>query len=297
MEYISNFLGYLQNQKRFSPHTVISYGNDIKQFFAFSQINQNEAILEVNHQMVRTWVVRLMDEFTRTSVKRKVSSLRSFYKYLMQQGVISSNPAAMVKLPKEQKRNLSLLSEKQMADVLSRLWSGVGDEEFSKVLILEFFYNTGCRLSELIELTVADINFEEQQVKILGKGKKERRVPLTEGLLQKIKNYLHLEARKRPLNQDSCLFVTSKQKKLYPKFVYNLINHYLSVVSGIEKRSPHVLRHSFATHLLNRGAELNSIKELLGHSSLAATQVYTHNSMEQVKLMYNQSHPRGNKNS
>lgn len=297
MEHITDFLKYLEHQKRFSYHTVISYANDLQQFFAFSHINCNDDIMEVNHQMVRGWVVHLMEHHARTSVKRKVSSLRSFYKYLMQQGEMSTNPATLVKLPKHQKKNLALLSEEQMAQILNQLWKDVRNEDYSGVLILEFFYNTGCRLSELINLRVGDINKEEKQVKIWGKGKKERRVPITDALIHKMEHYLNLEARQRPLNKDSALFVTPKQKKLYPKFVYNVVNHYLSYVSGIEKRSPHVLRHSFATHLLNRGAELNSIKELLGHSSLAATQVYTHNSMEQVKLMYNQAHPRGNKNS
>lgn len=297
MQYLSEFSQYLEHQKRFSRHTVISYAHDLKQFFAFLQIDSDASILEVNHQMVRSWVLLLMDNHERTSVKRKVSSIRSFYKYLMQQGVLKSNPAALVKLPKEQKKNLSIITEAQLSELLNRLWSQAKEADYMGVLILEFFYNTGCRLSELIELKVKDINFAEKQVRVWGKGRKERFVPLTDGLLQKLEYHFKEEAQNRLLKRDSPLFVTGKQKKLYPKFVYNLVNNYLSSVSGIEKRSPHVLRHSFATHLLNRGAELNSIKELLGHSSLAATQVYTHNSMEQVKLMYNQAHPRSDKKS
>jgi len=301
MNYLDNFLQYLSQQRRFSAHTVKAYQSDLEQFMAFADLQDQADLLEVEHPLIRGWVVEMMKaQQERSSIKRKLSSLRSFYKFSQKQGWQDRNPAALVQSPKEQKKVLHVLSEEEMKTLLLHMERPLAEQteaEQQAGIIMEFFYSTGCRLSELIDLQWQQILWEESAVLFLGKGKKERRVPLLPQMLKRLREYWHLQQQSRDAGPKQLVFVSAKEKKLSPKFVYNLVKSYLSSVSGIEKRSPHMLRHSFATHLLNRGADLNSIKELLGHSSLAATQIYTHNSMEQVKQMYNQAHPRGDKNS
>lgn len=294
--YLTEFLQYLAQQKRYSVHTVTAYENDLSSFLSSADLNDDPAILEANHHLVRNWVVEMMSEgMERTSVRRKLSSVRSFYKWLMQRGLVSKNPASQVVPPKQEKKLPQVLSPDEVERLLAIPQSLADEDEwaYTGAIILEFFYGTGCRLSELINLNFGDLDLENGSVSITGKGNKQRHVPLTRQLQARLSEYKTRVSKHRCADRTAPVFITKSGKKLYPKLVYNLVNHYISLVSGIEKKSPHVLRHSFATHMLNQGAELNSIKELLGHSSLAATQVYTHNSIDQLKQMYNQAHPRG----
>jgi integrase/recombinase XerC len=294
MSITQSFLSYLEHQKRFSKHTLKSYSKDLSMFIEFiSETFDLEELHEVHHSMIRSWVVEMVEEdYARTSIKRKLSALRSFYRFLQREDVIAVNPAAQVIVPKPEKKLLRVVSEDDMRFLLEELPFEDDPWSSSQSLILDLFYQTGIRLSELINLRVSDYNHGASYIKVLGKRNKEREIPLSSMLNSKMMN--HLEAHRLKLNvfQESWFFLSKNGKKLYPKLVYNSVNAYLGMVSGVEKKSPHVLRHSFATHLLNRGADINSVKELLGHSSLAATQVYTHNSIDRLKQMYNHAHPR-----
>ncbi len=274
-------------------HTVRAYQNDLEGLAAFlkRQYEIEEEWQDVTHHMLRAYVLEMMEEaFEPNSVKRKLSTYKSFFKYLLQQKEIRQNPMDRVVAPKAPKKLLRVIEEED----LSRLLDKVPFEDPQERLIIETFYNTGMRSAELIGLCWVDFNEAEGTLKVLGKRNKERIIPLTTHFTTKLVAHRERVSSARATDP---MFTTKKGKKLYPKFVYKVVNTYLSLVSGIEKKSPHVLRHSFATHMLNRGADLNSIKELLGHSSLAATQVYTHNSVDKLKQTYNQAHPRGPKNS
>lgn len=293
---ISQFLDHLRFQKRYSEHTLTAYSKDLREFSGFvsAQYELSENWPEVTHHMIREWVIYLMDnDITPGSVARKLSSLKSFFKYLMREGIVSSNPAARVQAPKQRKKLLRVASEDELGDLLDH-------DPFEKTpwgntqrAILYTFYHTGMRLSELINLEEADVDFDQEKILVTGKRNKQRSIPLSPVLKKVLMTHIDQSQAVSTAAKNQFLFTTEKGKKLYPKLVYNTVNTYLSLVSGLEKKSPHVLRHSFATHMLNRGADLNSIKELLGHSNLAATQIYTHNTIDQLKHLYNQAHPRG----
>jgi len=295
MSYTQSFLDYLKFQKRFSEHTIKAYENDLQAFedFMLDEFEESD-LTQVHHSMVRSWIVKLVElDMARTTIKRKLSSVRSFYKYLLRTGKVKLNVAAQVVVPKPPRKLLRIVPEEDMLTLLSL---EVDEDDFwlySQSLILDLFYQCGLRLSELIDLRIEDLRLDASYIKVKGKGSKEREIPIGEALLKRLKFYLERHRSGFADSQASApLFLSPRGKKLYPKLVYNSVNAYLSLVSGVEQKSPHTLRHSFASHLLNRGADLNSVKELLGHSSLTATQVYTHNSIDRLKSMYNQAHPR-----
>jgi integrase/recombinase XerC len=291
--FIERFIRYLQFEKRFSPHTVTAYKNDLDQFSQYIVSFQSE-LLNVTHQHVRTWIVSLMDDgIEARTINRKISSLRSFYKFLQREDLIGNSPMIYVRAPKIPKRLPIVITEQKMdilldaQDVFSNDFHGIRDR-----LIIELLYGTGIRLSELVNLADNDINVYEQQIKVLGKRNKERIIPISKPLAKLVGDYQLQKLNQNFDNKSSALIVTNQGNKVYAKFIYRTVNLVLSFISTHDKKSPHILRHSFATSLLNRGADLNAIKELLGHSSLAATQVYTHNSVEKLKSIYKQAHPK-----
>ncbi len=298
MSYRDQFLDYLHHQKAFSDHTLEAYRNDLKSFETFlEEAFQEDDLSAVHKGMVRSWLVHLVDlGLARTTIKRKLSSLRSFYKFMLRRSLVKTNVAGLVDVPKPPKKLLRVVPEDSMLELLSEDYSQDDSWAYAQRLILDLFYQTGIRLSELINLKQEDFRKEGAYIRVLGKGNKQREIPISGPLITYLDRYLkeHRPAA-QTAEEEAYFFLSRKGKKLYPKLVYNSVNAYLSYVSGIEKRSPHVLRHSFASHLLNRGADLNSVKELLGHASLAATQVYTHNSIERLKSLYNQAHPRADK--
>lgn len=286
------FIKYLISEKRFSIHTCKAYEKDLDQFFEFAEVDSEKDIKEVNSGLIRSWIVNLMDaNYTSLSVNRKLSTLKTFFKWLMKTGVLDKSPMITIRGPKKVKRLPSFVQAKDMAQekvsiLFEESFEGVRDQ-----LMLEMFYQTGMRSSELIELIQKNIS--KESVKVVGKRNKERIIPITNELSKLIDKYLTLKADLDV--KTNCLFVLNSGKKLYPKFVYRKINSYLGKVTELEKKSPHVLRHTFATHMLNSGAGLEVLKELLGHANLSATQVYTHNSFAQITSIYSQSHPRGHK--
>lgn len=292
MSYKDSFIYYLQVEKRYSKHTILAYEEDLNQFIHFAEIKRSADWKEVNHQLIRAWMVELLENGqTSKTVSRKLSCLRTFFKWLISEGVIELNPMLRIKGPKVEKRLPQFIKETEIdtsriESLFSSDFEGVRDR-----LMFELFYQTGIRLSELIELRNEDVN--AQSIKVLGKRNKERIVPIGEQLYEIIQGYQKL----KPEGPDSqnLLFVRRDGRKLYPKLVYSKINTYLGSVTNLQKKSPHILRHTFATHMLNNGAGLETLKELLGHASLSATQVYTHNSFAQLNSIYSQAHPRGRK--
>ena len=289
--HIQSFLDYLRFEKRYSQHTVISYQNDLEQFVAYLSIFGELKPGEISSSFIRSWLAELKAEgITAKSINRKISTLKSFFKFLMKQSVIEQTPMTTITSPKISKRLPSFVEEKNTSTLFSHVefgndWTGKTDR-----LILLLFYSTGMRLSELINLKEKQIDADYSQIKVLGKGNKERIIPVSNALLVEIKNYILQKPVK--LDEVSQVFVNDKGKPLYPKYIYNTVKKYLSNVTTLEKKSPHVLRHTFATHLMNNGADLNAVKELLGHSSLAATQVYTHNTIEKLKDIHKRAHPK-----
>jgi integrase/recombinase XerC len=292
---IDAFLDYLSHEKKYSTNTVIAYRNDLISFSEFIKLEYNQTeLLDVHYPQIRSWVVSLVDaKISNRTINRKVSTLKSFYKFLQKSNQIKTNPLSKHRALKVSQKVQVPFSAKEVKAVLD-----VPHEENDFIavrnkLIVELFYSTGIRRIELINIKEKDINFSNQSIKVLGKRNKERFVPLLQTVVVTLKKYLDLKLEfSKDLDE---LFITKKGNKLYETLVYRIINLYFSKVSSKVKKSPHILRHSFATHLLNEGADLNSVKELLGHSSLASTQVYTHNSLEAIKKVYNQAHPRGNK--
>ena len=291
--FIERFIRYLQFEKRFSPNTVTAYKKDLYQFSEFIASPESD-LLEISHQQVRAWIVSLMDQgMEPKSINRKISSLRSFYKFLQREGLINSSPMLHVKAPKIPKRLPVVITEQKMDSLLDA--ENVFSDDFEGIrnrLILELLYGTGMRLAELVGLSNDDVNIYESQIKVLGKRNKERIIPISKVLAKLIADYQVQKNNQRFSSKALSLIVTKEGKAAYPKFIYRIVHSILSFISTQDKKSPHILRHSFATTLLNRGADLNAIKELLGHSSLAATQVYTHNSVEKLKAVYKQAHPK-----
>lgn len=284
------FLEYLQFEKRFSSHTLVAYQNDIEQFSVYlNTMYQITSIEEVNHTLIRSWIVEMMDQgISPRSVNRKITSLKTFYKFLLRQKWVHENPMLKIQSPKTSKR-LPVFVEKEKMDVLlDHVAFGTDQKGLRDKLIIELFYSTGMRLSELIQLKEKDVDLYANQLKVLGKRNKERLIPITNELKQLLQQYL----KERPATEEEVLLLSDRGKKLSEKFVYNLVKAYLSQVTTIDKKSPHVLRHTFATHMLNNGADLNAIKELLGHANLSATQVYTHNTVEKLKNVHKQAHPK-----
>lgn len=296
---ITVFLKYLELEKRFSTHTITAYQSDLFQFFAYLEETYSlTSILEVRHFHLRAWVVELMqNKITPRSINRKLSTLKTYFKFLKRRKEIQENPMLKVIAPKVGKRLPVVVKEIELENLFEKINFGDGYSAVRDEMIMEMLYSTGMRRSELINLTPNDLDFFNDQVKVLGKGNKERLIPFARPLADRLKNYLEIRNDEFALGPTNSLFVTEKGKKMYPKLVYNLVKKYLSQITTVEQRSPHVLRHSFATHLSNNGADLNAIKELLGHSSLAATQVYTHNSIEKLKKVYQQAHPKAKKKS
>lgn len=288
------FLDYLRYEKRFSPHTLTAYESDMGQFVEFlTKTYDLSDPAEIRHTHVRSWMVDLMEKGNvPRSVNRKLSCLKSFFKYLRKQGEITTNPMLKVIPPKTGKRLPVFVPEKAMSLLFDKVDFGEGHAGLRNRLVMEVLYCTGIRNSELIGLKTAGIDFSSNHIKVYGKGGKERLIPVARHLAVLMEQYIGLRKAVFPGNEIPNLILTDKGKPLSAGFVYNLVKRYLSIVTTVEKRSPHVLRHSFATHLSNGGADLNAIKELLGHSSLASTQVYTHNSIEKLKKIYQQAHPK-----
>ncbi|WP_017257366.1 tyrosine-type recombinase/integrase [Pedobacter arcticus] len=289
---LEDFLKYLQYEKRYSKHTLIAYENDILQFQDFIQ-QIDKTFATASHKDIRLWIIALMDkQIEPRSVNRKVSSIRSFYKFALKEGIINENPVVKVVSPKVAKKLPVFITEQKM-DIL--LDSEAFEDSFEGVrdrLVIELLFATGIRLNELITLKQTDFLPAEKTIKVLGKRNKERIIPLNLSVLNQLIAYVGIKKEQGFGLADGVLIVTAKGKPAYPKLVYRIVNRYLQLISTQTKKSPHILRHSFATSLLNNGADINAIKDLLGHASLAATQVYTHNSIERLKTIYKQAHPK-----
>jgi integrase/recombinase XerC len=288
---LGSFLKYLQFEKRYSIHTIGAYQNDLLQLKAFLTDTFPDTSLEIaSYSELRSWVLSLMgDGISARTVNRKIASLRTFYKFLLKREVITKNPTIKLSGLRTSRILPSFIKEQEVALLLNHFDSdefGIRDR-----LVLELLYGTGIRLSELINLKISDIRMDEEVIKVLGKRNKERIIPLPSELTTLLKLYIDSHEQKGLLKNDY-IILTDRGKKAYPMFIYRLVNKYLTDFTTSDKKSPHVLRHTFATHLLNKGADLNAVKDLLGHSSLAATQVYTHNTIEKLKKVFKQAHPK-----
>lgn len=291
---IQSFLDYLRYEKRYSVHTLTSYQADLIDFIDYLHTQFGEVSLnEVNHNFIRSWLAWLKGKgLISKSINRKISSLKSFFKYHLRTGTIESTPMINVISPKISKRLPVFVKEEDIRKLVETLNQSPDSwKSLNAKMLITIFYVTGMRLSELINLRDKQIDFSKSQIKVLGKGNKERIIPVSGELIESIRNYQQLK-KKEFEKADDFLLITEKGKKLYPKYAYLLVNQVLGWASTLDKKSPHVLRHTFATHLMNKGADLNAVKELLGHSSLAATQVYTHNTIEKLKNVYKKAHPK-----
>lgn len=297
---IEQFLKYLQYEKRVSAHTTLAYQNDLDQFTQFLRDTyEDHPTQDATYGMVRSWIITLVDaQLSSSSVNRKIASLKAFYKFLLREQRIEKNPMQKIRVLKTPKRLPSFVKENDIAEVLDHKqykkekveWSD-SLEDWRKRIILELFYATGIRLSELIGLKENQINLRDRTIKVLGKRNKERVVPFPAGIVTILEGYRKVRNRDVDMKDHGLLLVTDSGEALYPMMVYRIVKQHLKD-TGTQKTSPHVLRHTYATHLLNKGAEINAVKDLLGHSSLAATQVYTHNSMEKIKKAFDQAHPK-----
>ena len=286
--YLEEFFSYIKSEKRFSDHTIISYTTDLNQFSKFLKdeydiIDQSKASFKI----IRNWVSILVESGLKSnSVNRKISTLKTFYKFLCMCNYSNSNPTLKLLSPKSSKRLPVFVEKENMNNLFD---SNFFDNSFCgrrDKLIIELFYFTGIRLSELINIKISDLDFVNSQIKVLGKRNKERLIPITYNVLNTLSDF------KSMYNLKNFLFSDENGKKLYSKKVYRIVNKYLAKISSIQKKSPHVLRHSFATHMLNNGADINAIKEILGHANLSATQIYTHNSIKKLKNVHKQAHPK-----
>ncbi|MFN8209791.1 MAG: tyrosine-type recombinase/integrase [Bacteroidales bacterium] len=294
MEHLESFLQYLLVEKRYSKHTILSYRNDLGQFSAFlGTIEHSAREQDISSAEVRAWIVSLMNGgMSAVSVHRKISSLRIYFRWMRKEGIVSNNPMDKVVLPKRKKTLPVFVGEDSLDTLLDKVEFGTDFNGVRDRTLIEMFYLTGIRRAELIGLRVEDVDINEGLIKVTGKRNKQRIIPLIDSFRPGLKQYLELRSTVPGAGEEPWFFLTGSGKQLYDKFVYTVVKRYLSMVTTIEKRSPHVLRHTFATHMLNHGADLNSIKELLGHANLSATQVYTHNTFEKLKKVYKQAHPR-----
>jgi len=295
--FISEFIDYLLLEKKYSSHTATAYKTDLESFLAFYDENYGGAdIAKANYAQIRSWIVDLVDQgISNRTINRKVSSLKSYYKFLLKSEQIDKNPLAKHQVLKASKKLQIPFSEQEIERVLDELTDEDDFESVRNRLIVELFYATGMRRIELVNLRLSDVDVRGKQIKVLGKRNKERVLPLLATVCKTLERYLSLRVALIEDDQSGYLLLTKKGVKIYETLVYRIINGYFSKASSKVKTSPHILRHSFATHLLNEGADLNAVKELLGHSSLAATQVYTHHSIAQLTKVYKQSHPRNKK--
>ena len=294
---VSAFISYLRLEKNYSHHTIKAYQKDIEAFAQFCMEHHGEEdIMGISYPLVRNWIVDLSDHgVSNRTINRKISSLQAYYKFLLKVGDVSVSPLVKHRALKTSKKVEVPFSEKEMEAILSEIpfaddFAGERDK-----LIIELLYATGMRRTELVNLKIKDVNFSTQVIKVLGKRNKERIIPILPSTIAQIKNYLAKRSELEKEVDSSFLILTKEGLKIYETLVYRTINKYFSLVSPKVKKSPHILRHTFATHLLNRGADLNSVKELLGHSSLASTQVYTHNSIAELKKVHQKAHPRNKK--
>ena len=292
MEYtnVNSFLNYLELEKRYSAHTLTSYKKDLNDFLIYLDSVYDLPIEKIDLIHARSYMVTLIENnLARSTVSRKISAIKSFFKFLLKKGVVNSSPVHLLETPKLAKRLPVFVKEDDISKLFSNDNFNNNIEGIRDQLIMTFFYQTGIRLSELINIKEKDVGVNE--IKVTGKRNKQRLIPLTPNLFNLIS--LYREEKNRLFGSQSYLILTDKGNKLYEKFVYRKVNSYLSLVSSKQKKSPHILRHTFATHMLNNGADLNAIKELLGHENLAATQIYTHNTFQKLKSIHQQSHPRG----
>lgn len=293
---LKRFLSHLQYEKRYSPHTLKAYESDLGDFVNY--ISQQYSVTDlpsVTHFFIRSWIVSLIDSgISPRSVNRKITALKTFFRFLLREKIVEQNPMIRIQSPKVGKRLPAFIDEKKMDMLFSEIPFPEGFEGIRDRTILELFYGTGIRLSELIGLQIHDVSLSQQTIKVLGKRNKERIIPMGQGLQSALKIYI--EGREKFLISENAsagyLFFDKRRNQMYPKLVYRIIKKYLGMITTGDKKNPHVLRHTFATHMLNNGAEINTVKELLGHSSLAATQVYTHNTIEKLKNIYKQAHPK-----
>lgn len=292
---IQSFIDYLKFEKRYSAHTIRSYHDDLIQFSVFLDTQfGNVNLKEISQSLIRSWLASLKEnDVTARTINRKISTLKSFFKFQLKQGQIENTPMFNVHAPKISKRLPVFIKEKELADLTKALETNTEDwDSLNTKMLITIFYATGMRLSEVINLREKQVDFSRKQLKVLGKGNKERIIPAGPDLLDTIKKYTS-EKRRNFEKTDDVLLVTPKGKKLYPKYAYNLVRNILSEeIKTLDRKSPHVLRHTFATHLMNNGANLDAVKELLGHASLASTQVYTHNTIEKLKNVYKKAHPK-----
>jgi len=289
---VANFFRHLTFEKKYSVHTLKAYEHDIQTFQEFIQKEfEIEDLTSVQTVMIKDWMMQMVSSgISFRTINRKISSLKSFYRFLVSEETIQTNPAKQIHMLKLGKKLPTYVEKENMNTFLNSEYDGNNFGQTRDRLIIDLFYSTGIRRNELIELTEQSVDFSANLIKVRGKGNKERILPLTKKLCDNIQNYIDIKQKAFPTN-DTSLFVTDKGAKVYAEFIYRLVNKQLAGLTS-SKKSPHVLRHSFATHMLNNGADLNTIKELLGHANLSATQVYTHNSIEQLKTIYNNSHPR-----
>ncbi len=294
---LKSFLDYLTLEKNYSKLTVKAYEKDIVDFSAFAKANYDQGdITTIHYSQIRTWIVSLVDSgISNRTVNRKISSLKSFYKFLIKIEVVEVSPLAKHKSLKIPKKLQIPFSEDEITEVFDLLAISDDFESLRDLLLVELLYGTGMRRAELISLTIGSVDVFQKTIRVIGKRNKERIIPLLPTICDTIYRYLEKRDEIIPRNSDTPLLVTKKGIKLYDTLVYRIINHYFSKTSNKIKKSPHIIRHSFATHMLNQGADLNIVKDLLGHASLASTQVYTHNSIAALRNVYKNAHPRNKK--
>ena len=294
------YIDYLRFEKRYSAHTILAYHTDLDDFTKFLLLQYSFTdLLQADHNIIRSWLISLIDrKISSRSINRKLSTLKSFYRYCQKQGLITNSPMLKVVAPRTSKQLPAFLTRDNLDDLLTKVEFTQDYEGCRDKMIITLFYATGIRRTELVQIMISDLDFEKGTLKVLGKRNKERIVPLGENVINMLKEYLDYrdefltENNNDFRNNNYSLFVTSKCSSVYSRLVHNIVHKYLSLIALNSKLSPHVLRHTFATHMLDDGADLNAIKEILGHSSLAATQVYTHNTIEKLKTIYKQAHPR-----
>ena len=286
--YLEDFINYIKSEKRFSKHTITSYETDLNQFFNYIEAEcQITNPKDVSFKLIRNWISSLLENNLKsTSVNRKISSLKSYYKFLLVSNYVETNPTLKLISPKSSKRLPVFVEKDNMDSLFDKDFFEDSYEGKRDKLIIELFYFTGMRLSELINIKTSDIDKVNSQIKVIGKRNKERLIPITFNTLKDLNEFINF------YEIENFLFADGNGKKMYPKKIYRIVNKYLTKISSIKKKSPHVLRHSFATHMLNNGADINAIKEILGHANLSATQIYTHNSIKKLKNVHKQAHPK-----
>ena len=291
--HVESFLGYIEYERRYSKHTIESYTNDLEQFHLYLKSEYQKEVIELaSHLEIRSWIVQMMEhKITPRSINRKLSTLKSFFKFLMRKGLVKKSPLSKVLAPKTSKRLPVFVEKSGIERLLTETEFPEGFIGARDKMILDLFYGTGMRRSELNNLKETDIDSYNAQIKVLGKGNKERIIPIQLELRTALREYIDLKNQSTAM-PSIYLFVNEEGKLLNASNIYQIVKKYLNLITTIDKKSPHVLRHTFATHLMNNGADINAVKELLGHASLAATQVYTHNTIDKLKNIYKQAHPK-----